>query len=223
MNDLQIFNYNNQEFRTIEKNSEVWFIAKDVCQILELTDVSQSVERLDEDEKLIRTLYVSGQERDVWTINEFGLYSLILKSNKPEAKSFKRWITHEVIPAIRKTGSYSIDPNLARTKIIYEFMLPSLKDIKATPKQLADVFLKIESNVIRQSTELPLKNGRKQRELSTERVEIINLLKEKNKPMTTMEIAKELSRDFLNTNHLIWKMNRDKQIKKLQKGFYTTI
>jgi prophage antirepressor-like protein len=85
-----------------------WWIAMDVCNALEISDISQAVERLDEDEKLIRTLHVSGQQRSIWTVNEPGLYSLIIRSNKPEAKKFKQWITHEVLPTIRKTGQYAI-------------------------------------------------------------------------------------------------------------------
>lgn len=108
MNNLQVFNYKEKEVRTTEQDNQTWWIAQDVCEVLELSDVSMSLQRLGEDEKLIQKLFVSGQNRDVWTINEPGLYSLILTSNKPEAKAFKRWITHEVIPSLRKTGSYSM-------------------------------------------------------------------------------------------------------------------
>ena len=103
---IQVFNYNNKQIRTIEKNGEIWFVAKDVCDVLELSDVNMSVSRLDDDEKLVQKLFVSGQNRDVITISEPGLYGLILRSNKPEAKSFSRWVKHEVLPTIRKTGSY---------------------------------------------------------------------------------------------------------------------
>ena len=106
-NNLQIFNYQEKEVRTIIIKDEPYWIAKDVCEILELKDVSMSLQRLDDDEKLIQKLFVSGQNRDVWLINEPGLYGLILTSNKPEAKLFKRWIKHELLPQVRKTGSYS--------------------------------------------------------------------------------------------------------------------
>jgi anti-repressor protein len=107
MNELsKVFNYQNNQVRTVSINNEPWFVARDVCEILELSDVSMSISRLDDDEKLIQKLFVSGQNRDVITISESGLYSLVLTSNKPEAKMFKRWITHEVIPQIRKTGVY---------------------------------------------------------------------------------------------------------------------
>ena len=85
---------------------EPWFVAADVCRALEIGDSRTATARLDADEKgavLIRTL---GGEQKVTIISESGLYALVLSSRKPEAKAFKRWITHEVIPAIRKTGGY---------------------------------------------------------------------------------------------------------------------
>jgi prophage antirepressor-like protein len=110
MNNIIPFEYETNEIRVVEDTSgEPWWIAKDVCSVLEIVDISQQSNGLDYDEKLLRTLHVSGQNRDVWTVNEPGLYSLILRSNKPEAKKFKRWITHEVLPSIRKTGRYEVD------------------------------------------------------------------------------------------------------------------
>lgn len=109
--DLQVFDYHGSAVRTIDKDGEIWFMAKDLCDILELSDVSMTVRSLDEDEKLIQALFVSGQVREVMTVNEPGLYSLIFKSRKPEAKLFSRWVTHEVLPQIRKTGSYSVKDN----------------------------------------------------------------------------------------------------------------
>jgi prophage antirepressor-like protein len=97
--------------RAFERDGEPWFVAADVCRPLDLANVSQAVNRLDEDEKDdIITDDVIGRPQKTLVVNESGLYSLILTSRKPEAKAFKRWITHEVIPAIRKTGHYSIQP-----------------------------------------------------------------------------------------------------------------
>ena len=96
--------------RYLTIKGEPWFAAKDVCATLSISDVSQAVERLDEDEKLIRVLYVSGQNREMWFVNESGLYNLIFRSNKPEAKAFRKWVTGEVLPSIRRYGYY-IDPN----------------------------------------------------------------------------------------------------------------
>jgi anti-repressor protein len=104
----QVFSYKQKEVRVYLINDQPYFLAKDVCEILEHSDTRKAVSRLDEDEKLIGTIFLSGQNREVWFINEAGLYSLILTSRKPEAKTFKRWVTHEVLPSIRQTGSYSV-------------------------------------------------------------------------------------------------------------------
>ena len=106
MNELQIFkNEQFGEIRTITKNNEIMFVAADVCKALDLSNPSKAVSRLDEDERANLKL---GRQGNTNVINEYGLYNLVLASRKPEAKAFKRWITHEVIPAIRKTGGYTI-------------------------------------------------------------------------------------------------------------------
>ena len=103
----RVFNYQESPVRTISKDGEPWFVAKDACTILELEDVSKAVRRLDEDEKGTNSILTPGGPQEMLCVNEPGLYSLILTSRKPEAKAFKRWITHEVLPAIRKTGTYT--------------------------------------------------------------------------------------------------------------------
>lgn len=101
---FQIFSKENLgSVRTIFANNEVWFCAKDVCGILEIKNVTQAVQRLDEDE---RSMFNIGRQGNTNFINESGLYTLILRSDKKEAKPFRKWITSEVIPAIRKTGKY---------------------------------------------------------------------------------------------------------------------
>lgn len=101
------FDYGDDMIRVIQgEDGEPWWIAKDVCKVLGLNDVTKAVQNLDDDEKLIRTLFSSGQQRATITINEAGLYTLLIRSNKPEAKTFRRWVTHEVLPSIRKTGQY---------------------------------------------------------------------------------------------------------------------
>lgn len=108
MKELQIFNFENSEVRTVVLEGEPWFVAKDVADILELSNPSMAVNRLDDDERSKLNL---GRQGETNIVNEFGLYQLVLGSRKPEAKQFKRWITHEVIPSIRKTGSYSVATN----------------------------------------------------------------------------------------------------------------
>lgn len=111
MDPLQkVFNYRDQQVRTVVKDGEPWFVAKDVCDVLGITDARKSVNLLDEDERNSVPITDSlGRDQETFIINEPGLYSLILRSRKPEAKQFKRWITHEVIPMIRKTGSYQME------------------------------------------------------------------------------------------------------------------
>lgn len=108
MNNLQIFN--SPEFgqvRTIQQNGEPWFVGKDVAEILGYKDTSDAMKKhVDIEDKLTRRFADSGQNREMYIINESGLYSLILSSKMPKAKEFKRWVTSEVIPAIRKTGKY---------------------------------------------------------------------------------------------------------------------
>ena len=103
-NKLMIFE--NDAFgkvRTLNLNGEPWFVAVDVCSVLDLSNPTIAVSRLDEDE---RAKFNLGRQGDATIVNEPGLYTLVLGSRKPEAKAFKRWITHEVIPAIRKHGVY---------------------------------------------------------------------------------------------------------------------
>lgn len=118
MNDIKLFQ--NEQFgqvRVIERDGDPWFVAKEPCCSLGYSDVSNACRMLDEDEKCIisrselPSLFEESSNASTMTlISEPGLYSLVLRSNKPEAKAFKRWITHDVIPSIRKTGAYQIAP-----------------------------------------------------------------------------------------------------------------
>lgn len=139
MNDLQIFN--NVEFgeiRTFQLDDEPWFIASDVCKALEIANTTSALERLEDDEKSRFNLGLSGGETNC--VNEYGLYSLILGSRKREAKEFKRWITHEVIPQIRKTGGYNLPQTLPEALRAYAL------EIEAKEKLAAENKLLIEKN-----------------------------------------------------------------------------
>ena len=105
MNKYSVWKYQNFLIRVFNINNEPWWILADVCKILELSNPSKVSQRLDDDEKANCELGLSGGETNI--INESGLYSVILRSDKPQAKQFKRWVTHEVLPSIRQTGSYS--------------------------------------------------------------------------------------------------------------------
>ena len=99
--------------RTVVKDGEPWFVAADVCRALEIGDTHKAVERLDDDEKGRSLIPTLGGEQELLIVNEPGLYTLVLGSRKPEARAFKRWITHEVIPSIRKHGGYLTPPTIA--------------------------------------------------------------------------------------------------------------
>lgn len=107
-NSIQRFDFKGAALRTlIDENGEPWFVAKDVCDVLELSNVGQALARLDNDEKSSITLNdgtPGNPNRAI--VSESGLYALVLASRKPEAHEFKRWVTHEVLPQIRKTGGY---------------------------------------------------------------------------------------------------------------------
>lgn len=103
-NEIQQFYFNNAALRTLtDEAGEPWLVAKDVCDILEISNPSDALKRLDDDE---RSRFNLGRQGETNIVNEAGLYSLVLGSRKPEAHEFKRWVTHEVLPQIRKTGGY---------------------------------------------------------------------------------------------------------------------
>ena len=106
------FNFSTQALRCIMRDGEPWFVAADVCAAIGISRTDDGMSRLDDDEKDAGSIRTPGGEQEMTIINESGLYSLILGSRKPEAKKFKKWVTSEVLPAIRKTGRYvaSNDP-----------------------------------------------------------------------------------------------------------------
>lgn len=135
MNDLQIFkNSEFGEIRTVTKNNEPWFIATDVCSALDISNTSQALTRLDDDEKntIILNEGIGNPNKSI--VSEYGLYNLILASRKKEAKKFKRWITHEVIPSIRKHGAYMSSEVIEKTLSDPDYLIrlaTNLKEEKA--------------------------------------------------------------------------------------------
>jgi len=138
MNDLINFDYHGNEVRTVTIDGDPWWVAKDVCLILGIDgeNTKDSVAGLDDDEKAkisISSNRVNNLTRPVWCVNEPGLYSLILRSRKPEAKDFKRWITHEVLPRIRKTGTYQ----LSGERLIAVALVEAQKILEESKAQIA--------------------------------------------------------------------------------------
>jgi prophage antirepressor-like protein len=119
---IQAFDFQEQAVRTVLRDGEPWFVASDVCQILALGNVSQAIKGnaragalgLEEDEKGVTILDTPGGRQQMTVINESGLYALIFKSRKPEAKKFRRWVTGEVLPMLRKQGAYVLAEAAAR-------------------------------------------------------------------------------------------------------------
>ena len=103
MNGLQVFQYEGKQVRTVEKDGETWWVLKDVCEVLQIKNPTDVWKRLDGDE---RSRFNLGRQGEGTIINESGLYHVILRSDKPQAKPFRRWVTKEVLPEIRRKGSY---------------------------------------------------------------------------------------------------------------------
>jgi prophage antirepressor-like protein len=104
------FYFQSSEVRTVTIERNPWFVARDVCNILDYADTNVATQFLDDDEKLVHEIDGPGQRRNMLIISESGLYTLIIRSNKPEAKKFRKWVTSEVLPSIRKTGTYTAGP-----------------------------------------------------------------------------------------------------------------
>lgn len=163
MNGLQkVFNYSGNEVRTIVKGEEVWFVAKDVCEVLDIGKYRDAVSRLDEDERESVLVDTLGGKQQMTAINESGLYNLIFTSRKEEAKKFKKWVTGEVLPSIRKHGAYMTDDVLQKTIDDPDFMIGLLYTLKEE----------------------------KQKRVKAENT--VNILTHVNKTYTATEIAKEL-------------------------------
>ncbi|HBL3540304.1 TPA: phage antirepressor [Enterococcus faecium] len=121
MNTPQIFNFEQNKVRTILVNDEPYFVGKDVAEILGYERADNAIRNhVDDEDKLTHQISASGQNRNMTIINESGLYSLILKSKLPSAKKFKRWVTSEVLPQIRKHGMYATDELLNNPDLLIE-------------------------------------------------------------------------------------------------------
>lgn len=145
MSEVQIFQ--NQQFgsvRTVVLNKEPWFVAADVCRALEHSNVTVALDRLDEDEKAKLNLGLQGGATGC--VNEPGLYTLVLGSRKPEAKAFKRWVTHEIIPTIRKHGMYATPEMAERMLNDPDVMIRVLQELKTEREQRKTLEQKVEQD-----------------------------------------------------------------------------
>jgi len=135
MTEIQVFEYGNNPIRTVMRDGEPWWVLKDVCEVLGIVDHKVTARRLDVDEVCQTPLTDSmGRQQATTIISESGLYSVILRSDKPEAKPFRRWVTHEVLPAIRKTGAYSVSPYKPKASSVGEV----IKLVEVTRSMMED-------------------------------------------------------------------------------------
>ncbi|HDB5860231.1 TPA: ORF6C domain-containing protein [Staphylococcus aureus] len=141
MQELQTFNFEELPVRTLEVNGEPYFIGKDVADILGYTNSRKALsDHVDEEDKLTSRIVTSGQNRNVTIINESGLYSLIFSSKLENAKRFKRWVTSEVLPTLRKTGAYQVpsDPMQA-LRLMFEATEETKQEIKNVKDDVIDL------------------------------------------------------------------------------------
>lgn len=120
MNEIQIFNFHNNEVRVVNVNNEPWFVAKDVAEILGYSETEKMTRRLDDDEKTTLPFRGTGSnyQTNITIINESGLYNAVLGSTKPNAKRFRKWVTGEVLPSIRKTGKYAVATTMPSPEVL---------------------------------------------------------------------------------------------------------
>lgn len=149
MKEMKVFSYEGNEIRTIQKGDETWWVLKDICDVLGLSNPTIVATRLDVDE--VAKFDLGGLSGESNIINESGLYNVILRSDKPEAKKFKRWVTHEVLPAIRKHGAYVTSAKLEELMNdpdAWIKMLTALKDERAAKERLQLEAAKNEPKVV---------------------------------------------------------------------------
>lgn len=138
MEELQVWQYNTHEIRTVTKEGEPWFVAKDIMVLLELDNTA--MRRIDETDKGKDSILTPGGLQPMVVVNESGMYSLVLGSRKPEALAFKRWVTGTVLPQIRKTGSYT----LPSAKNVYGILRGLVDDLERQDQAIAAVSQRVD-------------------------------------------------------------------------------
>lgn len=143
MNEVQLFNFENHEVRSLLINSEPWFVGKDVADVLGYKNTKDALAKhVDAEDKLGSQIATSGQNRNMTIINESGLYSLVLSSKLPSAKKFKRWVTSEVLPALRKTGQYQVK-ELSGSELMAKALIEAQSVLAAKDKVIEEMKPKV--------------------------------------------------------------------------------
>lgn len=141
---IERFSYESTEIRTADIGGRRWAVALDICQALDIKDVRTAVERLDEADRVLTPIRSGGQNRNMWVVSEEGATDLVLDSRKPEARRFRRFLTHEVWPAIRDTGTYSTAPALTDDELIHQALSISATLVAALTERVAELEPKAE-------------------------------------------------------------------------------
>lgn len=151
MNEITSWNYEGAEVRTVQIDGEPWFVLADICRELEISHVKDTATRIDEDD-LGQTEVIDrmGRSQKVWIINESGLYTVILRSDKPQAKPFRKWVTSVVLPSIRKHGAYMTDQALEKALTNPDFLIQLATQLKTEQEQRR----RLETTVAAQSKQM---------------------------------------------------------------------
>ena len=150
-NKIQVWNYESSEIRTVQMNGEPWFVGKDVAAVLGYSNPRDAInKRVDDEDKGVAKCDTLGGVQDLTIINESGLYSLVLSSKLPNAKKFKRWVTLEVLPSIRKHGAYMTEQTLERALTSPDFLIELATQLKTEQEQRR----RLETTVAAQSKQM---------------------------------------------------------------------
>ena len=143
MNEVQLFNFESHDVRSLLLNNEPWFVGKDVADVLGYKNTKDALAKhVDDDDKLGSQIATSGQNRNMTIINESGLYCLVLSSKLPSAKKFKRWVTSEVLPALRKTGQYQVK-ELSGSELMARALIEAQNVLAAKDKVIEEMKPKV--------------------------------------------------------------------------------
>ena len=143
-NSIVPFNFEEHQVRVVAIDGEPWFVLADLCKVLEIVNVGNAAARLDDELKGVHSADTLGGRQDVTVVSEPGMYEVVLLSRKPEAKAFKRWITSEVLPTIRKTGSFGVAPALSEQEIVHQALQITVRQVKELEAKVAEDATKVE-------------------------------------------------------------------------------
>ncbi len=138
------FTYADTAVRVVMRDGEPWFVLADLCKVLDISNVGNVAARLDEAGVRQADIRSGGQMRAVTVVNESGMYEVVIRSDKPEAAAFRRWITGEVLPQIRKTGGYSTQPALSEDEIVHQALAITARRVEELTERVAELEPKAE-------------------------------------------------------------------------------